>query len=127
MVISVSKTFLYFYYINNKVSLLKNLILRLNSAKKSVKLNLKKVLNMSYEIYANRVATISELKKNPMVTLASASDEPLIILKSNKPVCYCIPPALYEAMLDIIDDMELIRIVKEREGEESLEVNINDL
>lgn len=82
---------------------------------------------MSYEIYSNIAATISELKKNPMATITNASGEPLVILSHNKPVCYCIPPALYEAMLDIIDDMELINIVKEREGEESLEVSIHDL
>lgn len=82
---------------------------------------------MSYEIHSNLVASISELKRNPMATIVSASGEPLAILSHNKPVCYCIPPLLYEAMLDLIDDIYLSSIVKEREGEESVEVDINDL
>jgi antitoxin StbD len=82
---------------------------------------------MSYAIHTNTVATISELKKNPMATILSAHGEALAILNHNKPVFYCIPPILYEAMLDAIDDMDLISIIKSREGEESIEVNIHDL
>ncbi|WP_316354978.1 type II toxin-antitoxin system Phd/YefM family antitoxin [Candidatus Trichorickettsia mobilis] len=82
---------------------------------------------MTYEILADIVASISELKKNPMATIKSANGEALAILNHNKPVCYCISPEIYEAMLDIIDDIVLAKIVREREGEEGIEVDINDL
>ena len=72
---------------------------------------------------------IQELKKNPMATIESASGEALAILNHNKPVCYCLPPDIYEAMLDIIDDIELAKIVRERlnNKHEVIEVDINDL
>lgn len=82
---------------------------------------------MSYEIYSNKIATISELRKNPMAIISEIQDEPIVILSHNKPICYCIVPSVYEAMIDMIDDIELINLIKEREGEESIRVNINDL
>ena len=83
---------------------------------------------MSYEILSNMVASISELKKNPMATIESAKGEALAILNHNRPVCYCIPPNIYEAMLDIIDDIELAKIVQVRlDSEIGVKININDL
>ena len=82
---------------------------------------------MSYEILSNMVTSISELKKNPMAVIKSAQGDALAILNHNKPVGYCVPPKIYEAMLDIIDDLELVKIIEERSQEESIVVNINDL
>ena len=82
---------------------------------------------MSYEILSNMVISISELKKNPMAVIKSAQGDALAILNHNKPVGYCVPPKIYEAMLDIIDDLELVKIIEERSQEESIAVNINDL
>lgn len=82
---------------------------------------------MSYEILSNIVTNISELKKNPMSVLKSGQGEAIAILNHNKPVGYCVPPKIYEAMLDIIDDIELAKIIEERAEEEAMEININDL
>jgi len=82
---------------------------------------------MSYEILSNMATSISELKKNPMAVIKSAQGDALAILNHNKPVGYCVPPKIYEAMLDIIDDLELVKIVEERLQEEAIAVNIDDL
>lgn len=62
-----------------------------------------------------------------MQTVASAGGETVAILNRNKPAFYCVPAKAYEAMMDILEDIELSRIVRERENEESFEVSLDDL
>jgi antitoxin StbD len=82
---------------------------------------------MSYEILSNIVTNISELKKNPMSVIKSGQGEPVAILNHNKPVGYFIPSKIYEVMLDIIDDINLAKIVEERSKEKAIDCNIDDL
>ena len=80
-------------------------------------------------ILADLSASISELKKNPSALLLEAEGSPITILNHNKPTAYLIPAETYEAMIDLIDDYELIEIVKKRKKEKAkaIEVSINDL
>ncbi len=82
---------------------------------------------MTHHILSQLTASITELKKHPMATVRSAAGEPLAILSHNEPVFYCISAKMYEAMLDVLDDIHLAEIIKERENEEEIDVNINDL
>ena len=82
---------------------------------------------MTHIICSDIVASISELKSNPMATIKSAHGKPLAILNRNQPVFYCIPADLYEAMLEVIDDMELCKIIEARANEKEIPVNVNDL
>ena len=82
---------------------------------------------MAQVILSNLSASITELKTDPMGTAHSACGAPLAILSRNKPVFYLISPEYYEAMLDALDDEYLVKLVKSREGEEGIPVNINDL
>ncbi|MYE51984.1 MAG: type II toxin-antitoxin system Phd/YefM family antitoxin [Gammaproteobacteria bacterium] len=43
------------------------------------------------------------------------------------PVFYAVPAAAWEALLDKLEDLELAALVREREGEAEIEVNINEL
>ncbi|ELH5206582.1 plasmid stabilization protein, partial [Salmonella enterica] len=43
------------------------------------------------------------------------------------PAFYCVPPALYAHLMDILEDEELGRIIDERANERVIEVNIDDL
>lgn len=78
-------------------------------------------------ILADNVTSISELKKNPMAVVDQADGFPVAVLNRNQPAFYCVPAAAYEAMLDKLEDIELAQIVKERQGQEEIEVNIDDL
>ena len=40
--------------------------------------------------------------------------QPVAVLNHNKVMAYMVPPKLYEDMLELIDDLELARIVRER-------------
>lgn len=80
-------------------------------------------------ILANYTASITELKKSPTQLIQDAGDEAVAILNHNVASAYLVPSALYEKMMDIIDDYELSQIVKERlnDGEEAIRVDIDDL
>ncbi|MDR8350791.1 plasmid stabilization protein, partial [Acinetobacter baumannii] len=40
---------------------------------------------------------------------------------------YCVPPALYAQLMELLEDEELGRMADERSGEKVIEVNIDDL
>jgi antitoxin StbD len=78
-------------------------------------------------ILADISAGISELKKNPMAVIEQAEGMPVAILNRNQPVFYAIPADAYEHIIDRLEDIELTKIVNEREGNKSIKVNIDDL
>ncbi|MDD2723630.1 MAG: type II toxin-antitoxin system Phd/YefM family antitoxin [Methylovulum sp.] len=78
---------------------------------------------MTYPVLTEIVASISELKAHPMKVLASGEGMPVAILNRNPPAFYCVPAAAYEAMMELIDDMALLEIVKQRRHEESIAVS----
>ena len=78
-------------------------------------------------ILADNITSISELKKNPMAVVEQADGFPVAVLNRNKPEFYCIPADAYEAMLDKLEDIELAQIVKERMGQDEVEISIDDL
>ncbi|MFV0514944.1 MAG: type II toxin-antitoxin system Phd/YefM family antitoxin [Jhaorihella sp.] len=82
---------------------------------------------MTYPMLADVAASITELKKNPMGTVAAGMGGPVAILNRNQPAFYCVPADAYEAMLDIIEDAELSEIVVARKGEEGIPVDIRNL
>lgn len=82
---------------------------------------------MTDQIYSEVTASISELKKNPMAAVDSGEGFPIAVLNRNKPAFYCVPAAIYEAMLDRLDDQDLVTIVKDRGAEPSIRVDLNEL
>lgn len=82
---------------------------------------------MTTRILVEVAASISELKANPMKVATSAYGEPVAILNRNKLAFYCVPAEAYEMLMDKLEDLELLAIAKEREAEESISVNIDDL
>jgi len=82
------------------------------------------------QILANYTTSISELKKSPSSVIEDAGGEAVAILNHNKPSAYLVPSALYESMMDIIDDYHLAQVVKERldyDEDDLVEVSIDDL
>ncbi|KFC97619.1 type II toxin-antitoxin system Phd/YefM family antitoxin [Leminorella grimontii] len=70
-------------------------------------------------------ASVSELKKNPMATVNAGAGYPVAILNRNQPAFYCVPAELYERILDALDDGELARLVKERQNQPLIEVDLD--
>lgn len=82
---------------------------------------------MAFELLANIAASITELRKHPMRVIREGSGEAVVILHRNKPAFYAVPPALYEAMLDIIDDAHLIEVARARQADLTVPLDINSL
>ncbi|EMF07196.1 type II toxin-antitoxin system Phd/YefM family antitoxin [Serratia marcescens] len=76
-------------------------------------------------ILSDTSASISELKKNPMETVGAGDGFPVAILNRNQPAFYCVPAALYEQMLDALDDQELGRLVNERRSEALVDIDLD--
>lgn len=82
---------------------------------------------MTHQILTEIAASISELKANPMKVVASGHGMPIAVLNRNEPAFYCVPAAAYEAMMELLDDIELLKIVKARMDEPSVRVSLDDL
>ncbi len=82
---------------------------------------------MTSLVLTDVVASITELKTNPMAVLREDGGKPLAILNRNEPAFYCVPPAIYEYLMELVDDAELTKIVEERQHEKSYPVDLEDL
>jgi antitoxin StbD len=70
---------------------------------------------------------ISELKKNPSAIIHNAEGFAVAVLNHNRPAAYLVPVAAFEAMMDLLDDQALAKLVKERQNEATVRVALDDL
>ena len=75
-------------------------------------------------VLANCSASISELKKNPSALIDKSDGEPIAILNHNRPTAYLIPAETYEALIEKIEDYQLGLLVRERQDEKILAVEV---
>lgn len=82
---------------------------------------------MAHTVLAETTASVSELKRNPMGTVAAGDGAPVAILNRNEPAFYCVPAKAYEALLNRLEDLELNAIADARQGQAEIEVSLDDL
>ena len=82
---------------------------------------------MTHAILASTTASVTELKKDPMNTVATGEGFPVAILNRNEPVFYCVPRKAYERIIDMLEDMELNAIANARKGQKRIRVTLDDL
>ncbi len=82
---------------------------------------------MTHIVLAETTASISELKRNPMGTVAAGEGSPVAILNRNEPAFYCVPAKAYEALLNRLEDLELNAIADARQDQAEIEVSLDDL
>lgn len=82
---------------------------------------------MAHTVLAETTASISELKRDPMGTVAAGEGSPVAILNRNEPAFYCVPARAYEALLNRLEDLELNAIADARQGQAEIEVSLDDL
>ncbi len=75
-------------------------------------------------VLATCSASISELKKNPSALIDKSNGEPIAILNHNRPTAYLIPAETYEALIEKIEDYQLGLLVRERQDEKILAVEV---
>jgi antitoxin StbD len=82
---------------------------------------------MNNIIHSRFVASVSDLKKNPMEVVNNGFGEAVAILNRNNPAFYCVPADMYERLMDLIEDKELLKLAEEAQTEETVKVSIDDL
>jgi len=84
---------------------------------------------MTHVILAETTASVSELKKNPMGTVAAGEGFPVAILNRNEPAFYCVPAKAWEALLDRLEDVELNALADARlqDGKAIVKVSLDEL
>jgi antitoxin StbD len=78
-------------------------------------------------IHARATVSISDLKKNPSGIIGQSHGEVVAILNHNRPTAYIIPAATYELLMERLDDLDLAQLVRDRQHEESIAVNLDEL
>lgn len=80
---------------------------------------------MPHTVLAEVTASVSELKKNPMGTVAAGEGFPVAILNRNEPAFYCVPAKAFEAMMERLEDIELNAIADARKDEKRVRVDLD--
>ena len=58
--------------------------------------------------------SMSDFKKNPAKVLRDAKTQPVAVLNHNKAAFYMVDPALFEALIDEVEDAQLLPMLKAR-------------
>lgn len=78
-------------------------------------------------VEANVAVSVSDLKKNPSQVMAMAGGESVAVLNHNRVMAYMVPAARYEAMMEHLDDLELVETAKRRADETPVRVSLDEL
>jgi len=80
---------------------------------------------MPHSILSEIAASVTELKRDPMGTVAAGEGSPVAILNRNEPAFYCVPAKTFEAMMERLEDIELNAIADARKGEARVKVDLD--
>lgn len=82
---------------------------------------------MANLILTETAASVSELKRNPMGTVAAGEGFAVAILNRNEPAFYCVPAKAYEALMERLEDLELNAIADARQDQAVIKVTLDEL
>jgi len=82
---------------------------------------------MTHLVLTETTASVSELKRNPMGTVAAGEGAPVAILNRNEPAFYCVPAKAYEALMEKLEDLELNALADSRKDQPVIKVRLDDL
>ena len=78
-------------------------------------------------LLAEVTASVSELKRNPMGTVAAGEGAPVAILNHNQTAFYCVPAKAFESMMERLEDIELNAIADARREERRIPVDLDEI
>ena len=84
-------------------------------------------MSLTNTILTNLSAGITQLKNDPMKVMEEADGAPVAILNRNKPAFYAVPCALFEQMIEQLEDIQLNAIADAALDDETILVNIDEL
>lgn len=65
-----------------------------------------------HQILTEQAASITDLKRNPMGVMRESENGVIAILNHNQPAFYCLTPEMFSYMQELIEDAELVRLVR---------------
>ncbi len=72
-------------------------------------------------------ASLHKLKANPIRVLVHGNGRPVAVSNRNETLFYCVPADVYEHMVELLDDIELLKQIQARQSEESVKVSLDEL
>ena len=84
-------------------------------------------MTIARKIYAETTVSMTDLRRDPKTVMEIVNDLPIAVLNHNKPAAYLLSAKAYEALLEKVDDIELIEVVKQRRGGKTVKVVLEDL
>lgn len=78
-------------------------------------------------ILATMSTNVTELKRNYAAILRQADDGPVAVMNHNRPEAYLLPAAYYERLVAYMEDLEDIKLVRERADGPFVEVTLDEL
>lgn len=85
------------------------------------------IMTIKQTIHVKTTVSMTDLRRNPSKILEIAGDLPVAVLNHNKPEAYLLSAKAYEALLDLVDDLSLIKIIKSRSSGKTVEVKLKNL
>ncbi|MET2951309.1 type II toxin-antitoxin system Phd/YefM family antitoxin [Vibrio owensii] len=82
---------------------------------------------MTNTILTDVSAGITQLKNDPMGVIEEADGAPVAILNRNKPAFYAVPCALFESMMEQLEDNQLNALADAAKHDETIEVKLDEL
>ncbi|MGS0894860.1 type II toxin-antitoxin system Phd/YefM family antitoxin [Burkholderia stagnalis] len=82
---------------------------------------------MPHTILASVTASVAELQRNPMGTVAAGEGRPVAILNHDEPAFYCIPAKTWEVRVERLEDAEDNALADLRAKEKVVKVEPDDL
>jgi len=80
-----------------------------------------------HSVLSQNCVSVTELKRNYTQVLLQANNQPVAVLNHNRPEAYLLPAAMYEKLLDQLEDAEDALLVRERAAGPFVEVDLADL
>ena len=78
-------------------------------------------------VMADMAVSVSDLKKSPTSVMKRAGGAPVAVLNHNRVMGYMVPPEVFEAILEALDDADLADIIRARADEVAVPVSLDAL
>lgn len=78
-------------------------------------------------VEASLAVSVSTLKKSPTAVMDDAKGQAVPVLNHNRVMAYIVPADTYETMLERLDDLDLVEIVRARADERGVPVALDEL
>lgn len=85
------------------------------------------IMTITQTIHAKTTVSMTDLRRNPSKIMQIAGDLPVAVLNHNKPEAYLLSAKAYEALLELIDDVSLIKTIQSRKGGKTVKVKLDEL